>query len=315
MVTGAPSRPCRCRSGRKRVDDVRRDVVRRGVEPRRERRDLLSEGGEKDAKVLAQGETSPEIATAPNCFALSLSLARSLVKERKHEHEKKRATLVRPLSFSLSTAPFLFLSRPGEKARREACRKGRGLIFRACWFVAETKTALFSSASSLSTSNSPAVAAAALPSSACSVGSKAPLLLLVFLFFSFRSRFRSERVSKIVRERKKECPRATERARRRAETQSLFSSVLPVSSSSFACKGGILFSLFDSAAIILPLSAEKDSPTTATAATRRFRGLEVIRSAAEEGRSAAAAAAAATAGRRVCRAIFRRGARVGLVRS
>ena len=63
---------------------------------------------------------------------------------------------------------------------------------------------------------------------------------------------------------------------------------------------------FDSAATILPLSAKKDSPTAATAATRRFLGFEVIRSAAEAGRSVAAAAAAATAGRRVCRAISER---------
>lgn len=60
---------------------------------------------------------------------------------------------------------------------------------------------------------------------------------------------------------------------------------------------------------IILLFLEIYSPTAATAATRRFRGLEVIRSAAEAGRSVAAAAAAAAAtagaaaGRRVCRAM------------
>jgi hypothetical protein len=59
------------------------------------------------------------------------------------------------------------------------------------------------------------------------------------------------------------------------------------------------FIFFQRLASSLALSSSTNSPTAA--ATRRFRGLEVIRSAAEA--AAAAAAAAPAAGRRDCRAI------------
>lgn len=60
------------------------------------------------------------------------------------------------------------------------------------------------------------------------------------------------------------------------------------------------FIFFQRLASSLALSSSTNSPTAA--ATRRFRGLEVIRSAAEAA-AAAAAAAAPAAGRRDCRAI------------
>lgn len=106
--------------------DVRRDVVRRGVEPRGERRDLLSEGGGwGEAREESKKRRKHEVrfrprSRPPNCkkeasFALSFSLA---CRRRRNKHEKKA-----PLSYLPSRYFFSFLAR---NKRHDARRAARG---------------------------------------------------------------------------------------------------------------------------------------------------------------------------------------------
>ena len=130
------------------------------------------------------------------------------------------------------------------------------------------------------------------------MGSLAPLLLLFFRVFFPSQVVDFDTVS--FREWKKERERSrARRERTRDESErvprcSLFSSLFSKR------EGGIL--LRQRCKSFAPFPSPKiHSPAAATAATRRFLGLDVIRSAAEAGKSpaaAAAAAATAAAGRR-----------------